>query len=103
MPKDSRTHRTASPPPAVAPSLSTCGSGASSASSHSTWILKMLRGIFTMCCHTDQRLDVLEQQMRISHHNMEIIHSQRDEPLHEFPNVPVFPPVEDPYASLTLS
>jgi hypothetical protein len=56
-----------------------------------------------MCCHTDQRLDVLEQQMRISHHNMEIIHSQRDEPLHEFPNVPVFPPVEDPYASLTLS
>jgi hypothetical protein len=33
--------------------------------------------------------------------NQEIIHSQRDEPLQEFPNVPVFPPVLDPYGSLT--
>jgi hypothetical protein len=33
--------------------------------------------------------------------NQEIIHSQRDEPLLEFPDVPVFPPVSDPYASLT--
>jgi hypothetical protein len=33
--------------------------------------------------------------------NQEIIHSQRDEPLQEFPNVPVFPPVPDPYGSLT--
>jgi hypothetical protein len=54
-----------------------------------------------MCCRTDQCLDVLEQQMRISRRNMEIIHSQRDELLLEFPDVPVFPPVEDPYTSLT--
>jgi hypothetical protein len=33
--------------------------------------------------------------------NQEIIHSQRDEPLQEFPDVPVFPPVPDPYGSLT--
>jgi hypothetical protein len=33
--------------------------------------------------------------------NQEIIHSQQDEPLQEFPDVPVFPPVPDPYGSLT--
>jgi hypothetical protein len=33
--------------------------------------------------------------------NQEIIHSQRNEPLQEFPDVPVFPPVLDPYGSLT--
>jgi hypothetical protein len=33
--------------------------------------------------------------------NQEIIHSQQDEPLLEFPDIPVFPPVPDPYASLT--
>jgi hypothetical protein len=33
--------------------------------------------------------------------NQEIIHSQQDEPLQEFPDVPVFSPVLDPYASLT--
>jgi hypothetical protein len=33
--------------------------------------------------------------------NQEIIHSQRDELLQEFPDVPVFPPVPDPYGSLT--
>jgi hypothetical protein len=33
--------------------------------------------------------------------NQEIIHSQRDELLQEFPDIPVFPPVLDPYASLT--
>jgi hypothetical protein len=34
-------------------------------------------------------------------HNQEIIHSQRDEPLQEFPNVPIFLPIPDPYGSLT--
>jgi hypothetical protein len=34
-------------------------------------------------------------------HNQEIIHSQQDEPLQEFPDVPVFPPIPDPYGSLT--
>jgi hypothetical protein len=33
--------------------------------------------------------------------NYEIIHSQRDEPLLEFPDVPDFPPIPDPYALLT--
>jgi hypothetical protein len=35
--------------------------------------------------------------------NQEIIHSQRDEPFLEFPNVLVFPSVPDPYALLTLA
>jgi hypothetical protein len=38
--------------------------------------------------------------MEIVHCNQEIIHSQRDEPLQEFLDVPVFPPVPNPYASL---
>jgi hypothetical protein len=33
--------------------------------------------------------------------NQEIIHSQQDEPLLEFPDVTIFSPVLDPYASLT--
>jgi hypothetical protein len=33
--------------------------------------------------------------------NQEIIHSQREEPLQEFPNVPIFLPIPDPYGSLT--
>jgi hypothetical protein len=33
--------------------------------------------------------------------NQEIIHSQWDEPLQEFPDVPVLPPVPGPYTSLT--
>jgi hypothetical protein len=33
--------------------------------------------------------------------NQEIIHSQRDEPLQEFFDVPIFLPVPDPYGSLT--
>jgi hypothetical protein len=32
--------------------------------------------------------------------NQETIH-QTDEPLQEFPDVPAFPPIPDPYASLT--
>jgi hypothetical protein len=33
--------------------------------------------------------------------NQEIIHSQRGEPLLVFSNIPIFPPVPDPYGSLT--
>jgi hypothetical protein len=33
--------------------------------------------------------------------NQEIIHSQWDEPLQEFPDVSVCPPVPGPYGSLT--
>jgi hypothetical protein len=33
--------------------------------------------------------------------NQKIIHSQWDELLQEFPDVPIFPPVPDPYGSLT--
>jgi hypothetical protein len=39
--------------------------------------------------------------MDIVRRNQEIIHSQWDELLLEFPDVPVYPPVVDPYASLT--
>jgi hypothetical protein len=33
--------------------------------------------------------------------NQEVIHSQRGEPLQEFPDVPVFPSVPDPCGLLT--
>jgi hypothetical protein len=55
-------------------------------------MLKMFRGIFAMCRRTDQRLDVIEQHMEIVRRNQEIIHSQRDEPLLEFPDVPIHLP-----------
>jgi hypothetical protein len=44
---------------------------------------------------------VTDQCLFIVRRNQEIIHSQRDEPLQEFPDVPIFPPVPDPYGSLT--
>jgi hypothetical protein len=39
--------------------------------------------------------------MEIARRNQEIIHSQQDELLLEFPNVSVYPPITDPCASLT--
>jgi hypothetical protein len=39
--------------------------------------------------------------MEIVFRNQEIIHGQWDEPLQEFLDVPIFPPIPDPYASLT--
>jgi hypothetical protein len=61
----------------------------------------MLWGIFATCQCTGQHLDVMDQRLQIARCNQEIIHSQRDESLQEFPGVPVFPPVFDPYDSLT--
>jgi hypothetical protein len=46
-------------------------------------------------------MDVMEHCINIICHNQEIIHSQRDEPLIEFPDEPVYPTVPNPYASLT--
>jgi hypothetical protein len=43
----------------------------------------------------------MDQHLQIVWRNQEIIRSQRDEPLQEFPDVPVFTPVSDPYGSLT--
>jgi hypothetical protein len=43
----------------------------------------------------------MEQRLQIHRRNQEIIHSQRDELHLEFPDVPIFPPIPDPYASLT--
>jgi hypothetical protein len=43
----------------------------------------------------------MDQHLQIMRRNQEIIHSQQDEPLQEFPDIPVFPPVPDPYGSLT--
>jgi hypothetical protein len=101
VPKELRTHRASSSAPPVASSRTTRSSGASSASSTNTGFMKMFRGIFAMCQRTDQRIDVMEQCLQIIRCNQETIHSQRDEPLLEFPDVPVYPPILDPYASLT--
>jgi hypothetical protein len=103
VPKDPRASRDGSfaAPLAAAPSRTTDSGGASSAFSTNNDFLKMFRGVFVMCQCTDQRLDVMERRLQIMRHNQEIIHSQWDELLQEFPDVPVFPPVPDPYASLT--
>jgi hypothetical protein len=61
----------------------------------------MLWGIFATCRRTDQRLYVVDQCLQIVRRNQEIIHSQWNELPQEFPNVPVFLPVPDPYGSLT--
>jgi hypothetical protein len=99
VPKDPRTSR-ASASASVAP-RTTCHGGASFASSTNSGFLKMFRGIFAMCQRMDQCLDVMEQCLQIVRRNQKITHSQRDETLLEFPDVPVFLPVPDPYASLT--
>jgi hypothetical protein len=54
-----------------------------------------------MCSRTYQCMDVMEQCLQIVRCNQEILHSQWDEPLLEFFDVPIFPPVPGPYASLT--
>jgi hypothetical protein len=74
-----------SPPLNVAPTRTTHSGGASFSSSSNSGFLKMFRAIFAMCHHTDQCMDVMEHHMDILHRNKEIIHSQRDEPLMEFP------------------
>jgi hypothetical protein len=43
----------------------------------------------------------MDQCLQIVRRKQEIIHSQHDEPLQDFPDVPIFPPVPDPYSSLT--
>jgi hypothetical protein len=102
VPRDPRASRASfSTAPVAAPSHTTHSGGAPSAPATNSDILKMLRGIFATCQRNVQRLDVMIQCLQIVRCNQEIIHSQRDEPLQEFPNVPVFPPVPDPYGSLT--
>jgi hypothetical protein len=56
VPKDLRASHASSSP---APSHTTHNSGASSASGTNSGFLKMFRGIFAMCWHTDQHLDVM--------------------------------------------
>jgi hypothetical protein len=46
-------------------------------------------------------MNVLERCTDIIRRNQDIIHSQRDDPLIEFPEELLYPPVPDPYASLT--
>jgi hypothetical protein len=100
VPKDPLTHCASSSAPAVPPFHTTRSGGSSSASSSISGFLKMFIGILTICHHTDQ-LAVMEQCLQIVQRNQEIIHSQRDKPLLEFLDIPVFPPIPDPYASLT--
>jgi hypothetical protein len=102
VPRDPRaSHAGFSTAPTAAPSRTTRSGGAPSAPATNSGILKMLRGLFATCRRTDQRPDVMDQCLQIVRRNQEIIHCQRDEPLQEFPDVPVFPPVLDPYGSLT--
>jgi hypothetical protein len=102
VPKDPRASRAgSSTAPAAAPSCTTHSGGAPSAPTPNFSILKMLQGIFATCQCTDQRLYVMDQCPQIVRRNQEIIHSQRNEPLQEFPDIHVFPPVPGPYGSLT--
>jgi hypothetical protein len=102
VPKDPRASRAgSSATPTAAPSHTTRGDGGPSAPATNFGILKMLRGIFATYQHTDQRLDVMDQRLQIVQRNQKIIHNQRDEPLQEFPDVPIFPPILDSYGSLT--
>jgi hypothetical protein len=98
VPKGPRASRVGS---SAAPSRTTRSGGAPSAPATNSDILEMLRGIFAICWCTDQHLDVMDLRLQIVWCNQEIIHSQQNEPLQEFPDVPVFPPVPDPYSSLT--
>jgi hypothetical protein len=98
VPKDPRASHVDS---AAAPSYTTHSGGAPSAPATNSGILKMLQGIFATCRHTDKRRNVMNQHLQIVRCNQEIIHSQWDEPLQEFPDIPIFPPVPDPYGSLT--
>jgi hypothetical protein len=99
VPKDLRTSR-ASASASAAP-CTTRNGGASSTSRTNSGFLKMFIVISVMCRRTDQCLDVMEQCLQIVRRNQEIIHIQRDEPLLEFSDVPIFSHVPDPYASLT--
>jgi hypothetical protein len=72
VPTDPRASRAGS---SAAPSLATHSSGTPSAPTTNSGILKMLRGIFATCQHTDQRLDVMDQRLQIVRRNQEIIHS----------------------------
>jgi hypothetical protein len=102
VPKDPKaSHAGSSAALAAAPSHTTRSGGAPSTPATYSSIMKMLQGIFATCRCTNQHLDVMDQCLQIVWHNQEIIHSQWDEPLQEFPDVPVFPPVPDPYGSLT--
>jgi hypothetical protein len=100
VPKDPRAPRAGS---SATPSRTSRSGGAPSAPPPNSGILKMLWGIFATCRRTNQRLDVMDQRLQIVRCNQEIIHSQRDKPLQEFSDAPIFPPVPDPYGSLTLA
>jgi hypothetical protein len=70
MPKDLRASRAGSSTASVAaPSHTTHSCGAPSAPATNSGILKMLRGIFATCRHTDQRLDVMDQRLSIVRRN----------------------------------
>jgi hypothetical protein len=104
VPKDPRaSHVGSSAASTAAPSRTTHSGGAPSAPATNSGILKMLRGIFATCRRTDQRLDVMDQCLQIVLRNQEIIHSQRDEPLQKFPDIPIFSLVPGPYDSLALA
>jgi hypothetical protein len=64
VPKDPRASCAGSSVVAVAaPSRTIRSGGAPSTPAPNSSILKMLRGIFATCQHTDQRLDVRDQRL----------------------------------------
>jgi hypothetical protein len=101
VPKDPRASRVGSS--SATPSRTTHSGGTPATPAPNSGILKMIRGIFATCWHTDQHLDVMDQRLQIVRCTQEIIHGQWDEPLQEFPDVPVFSPISDQYGSLTLA
>jgi hypothetical protein len=48
-------------------------------------------------------MDVMDQRLQIVRCNQEIIYSQQGMTLREFPDIPIFLPIPDPYGSLTLA
>jgi hypothetical protein len=48
-------------------------------------------------------MDVMDQRLQIVRCNQEIIYSQQGMTLLEFPDIPIFLPIPDPYGSLTLT
>jgi hypothetical protein len=63
VPKDPRAPCASSSTPAAAHSCTTHSGGASSAPSLNSVILKMFRGIFEICRHMDQHMDIMKQRL----------------------------------------
>jgi hypothetical protein len=73
-----------SPPLEAAPTHSTRSGSASQPVDANSGILKIKRGVFSMCHRTDHCMDALECRTNILMRNQTIIHDQRYDPLLSF-------------------